>query len=190
MMQRTSTRPSSATVHFKAGSSPTQPVYQSERNCSHPTSTMSSRARMLISRPTVSIRAQPLISHLHQAFFDPGRSSPTQPYQFERNCLCPTSTMSSRARMLISRPTVSIRAQPLVSHVHQAFSIPAARLPPPPLQAFFDPGRSSPSSTVSSRARSLIPTHPRPFERNRSSPTQPVYQFERNCSCPTSTMSS
>ena len=161
-------------------SSPTQ-LCLFERNRPSPASTKSLRARLLVSHhqalsspatclpPTVSIRAQPLVSCLGQVPsspiarlppppgpFEPGYLSPTQPCQSERNCSSPASTRPFRARLLVSHPTVSIRAQPLVSRLHQVPSSPIARLPPPP----------------------------DPFEPGYLSPTQPC-QSERNCSCPT-----
>ena len=127
-----------------------------------PPSTRLFRARPLAFHPTLSIQAQPLMSHPLSTLFGPNRPSPTQPCPFERNCSSPTlhqvfsgpinclrpnhvllsatarvspSPNSFQARSPISDPTVSIQAQPLVSRFHQA------RLPP---------------------------THPCPFERNRS----------------------
>ena len=100
--------------------------------------------------------------------FEPGRLPPTQPRQFECNCLCPTSTAPSRARSLFSNPTMSIRVQLLVSCIHQALSSAAACLPP---------NRVNPSATARSyplpglfRPDCPSPTQLHPFECNRSSP--------------------
>ena len=62
--------------------------------------------------------------------FEPSRLPSTQPCQFERDCLCLTSTAPSRARSLFSNPTMSIRAQLLVFRIHQALLSAAACLPP------------------------------------------------------------
>ena len=125
---------------------------------SSPISTMSSRARSLVSDPTVSIRAQSLVSHFHQA--------PSSTIA----CL-PPSTRSFRARSLISDPTVFIRAQPLVSCFHQALSSLATCLP---------------LNHINSSATALVPPPPCSPEPNCSSPTQPC-PFEHNCSSPAST---
>ena len=108
--------------------------------------------------PTTSFRARPLVSNPH--------------CQFERNRLCPTSTMLSRARSL-------------VSCLHQVLLSPIARLTSQPCP--FEPDRSSPTPTVSIRAQLLV-SHPPsgPFEPDCLSPTQPC-PFERDRSSPAST---
>ena len=127
------------------------------------------KTMLLVSDPTMSIQAQPLISRFHQTPSspaaclplnrvnssvtacvppplhppEPDRSSPTQPCPFEHNCSSPTSTRPFRAQPLASHPTVSIRAQTLMSY---------------PLPGLFGPD-----------CLSLTQLHP--FECNRSSPT-------------------
>ena len=83
------------------------------------------RARLLVSDPTVSIRARPLVSRLHQALSSPAASLPPNRVNSSATARVPPSTRSLRARLLVSDSTVSIRAQPLVSRLHQAFSSPA-----------------------------------------------------------------
>ena len=105
--------------------------------------------------PPSSIQVPPLVSHLHHVLssliahllpppapqaqspaslqphpFKPNHSSHAQPCQFKPNCLCPTSTMSSRARQLISHlHQAPPRAQSLVSHPNCVHSIATACLP-------------------------------------------------------------
>ena len=67
--------------------------------------------------PTVSIRAQLLVCHLHRVLSGPIACLPLPPCQFGHNCSSPT-------------PTVSLRAQPLVSHLDCVPSGPSARLSP------------------------------------------------------------
>ena len=88
--------------------------------------------------------------------FEPGYLSHTQPCQSEHNCLSPASTRPFRAWLLVSHPTMSIQAQPLISRLHQVPPSLIARLLPPP----------------------------DPFKPGYLSPTQPC-QSERNCLCPT-----
>ena len=122
----------------------------------------------------MSIRAQSLISCLHHISLNPTTRLPPPPSQFERNCLCPTPTRSSRAQSPVSILTMSIRAQLLVSH--RVNSSTTARVPPPPRQ--FEPDRSCPTPTVSIQAQPALACFlpPRLFKPDRS--------------CPTSTMSS
>ena len=83
----------------------------------------------------------------------PERSSSTST-TFERNRSSPASTLSSQARTLIS-------------HLHHVHSSPGARLPPPspqiepecslpPPPCPFEPARSPSTSTVSTRAQTLV----------------------------------
>ena len=95
------------------------------------------------------------------------------PCPFERNRSSPASTRPFRARPLVSHPTMSIRAQLLVSHLHHVLPSPIADLPP---------NRVHLSATV------RVPPPPGPFELDRSSPTQP-YQLEPHCSSPAATVS-
>ena len=175
-------------------SSPTQ-LCLFEHNHPSPASTKSLRAQLLISHlhqallspatclpPTMSIQAQPLISCLGQVPssliaclppppgpFEPGYLSPTQPCLFEHNRSSPASTRPFQAWLLVSHPTVSIRAQLLVSHLHQALSSPATCLPPTvSIQA--QPLISCLSQVPSSPIARLPPL-PDPFEPGYLSPT-------------------
>ena len=177
------------------------------------------------------LQARPLVSHPHRVNsswnagllppprqFEPDRSSATPSHQFERHRLCHTSTMSSRARSLISC-LHQLLSTP-IPRLHQALSSPAAclpinhvdlsttahvspapclpepdrsRLPPPPSPFELERKHSFPASIASNRARTLV-SHlrrvhssatarllppPGPFELGRLSPTQPC-PLERN----------
>ena len=105
--------------------------------------------------------------------FEPNHLPSTRPCQFERNRPCSTPTVSNSnaiARLLPpprlfeadhSSPTSteSIRAQLLVSHLHHVLSSPIACL---------HPHHVNPSPTA------RLPPPPRQFERNRSCPTTTV----------------
>ena len=146
--------------------------------------------------------------------FEPSRLPPTQPCQSERNRSCPTLYQAFSGPIVrlrpnrihssvtthhphppgpfepgrfTSHPTVSIRAQSLISCLHHVVSSPTTRLPPPPCQ--FKRNRSSPVSTMSFQARPLV-SHP--HHVNLSATVRvppPPCQFEPDCLCPTPTMS-
>ena len=80
-------------------------------------------------------------------------------------------TTMMKTMLLISNPTVSIQAQPLISHFHQTPLSPATCLP---------------LNRVNSSVTACVPPPPRPPEPDHSSPTQPC-PFERNCLSPAST---
>ena len=66
-----------------------------ERNCSSPTFIGPFRAWPPLSHPTMSTRAQLLVSHPPPGPFEPNCSSPTQPCLFEHNRSSPASARPS-----------------------------------------------------------------------------------------------
>ena len=120
--------------------------------------------------PTLSIRAQLLICHLHRVLSGPIARLPLPPCQFRRNCSSSTPTVSLRARPLISCPdcvysssntsatlTVSLQARALVFHPDCVSSTLSAHHLP--RACLFEPEHSSPASTVPFRPQALV-THP------------------------------
>ena len=132
------------------------------------------------STPTVSFRALLVVSHSLRVnssatacvpspsgLSNPITHLPPRPRLLEPECSSPTSTVSIRARALVSRS----------DHV---FLSPNTRLLPQP--CLFEPERSSPASTVSIRAQALVSRPDHVFSSlNTHLPLQPC-PLEHNCS--------
>ena len=145
---------------------------------------------------TVSFRARTLVSYLNRVYSSPNARLPPRPCLFkpERSSPCPSEPERSSPTS-----TVFLQTRALVSHSHHDNSNPIACLtlqlrpfepdrssPTQPCQ--FKPNRACPTSTISSRARTLIFHLLCQFERNRSSPLPPC-PLEPNRSSPASTTS-
>ena len=174
---------------------------------------MMMKMTLLVSDPTVSIQAQPLVSRFHQTPSslaaclplncvnlsatacvppppcppEPDHSSLTQPCPFERNCSSPTSTRPFQAQPLASHPTVSIRAQLLMS-----YPLPGLFGPDRPSLTQLHPfkcNRSSPASTRPFRAQPFcLPPNCVDLSAITRLPPPPC-QSERNRLCSTPTVS-
>ena len=147
------------------------------------------RARLLVSDPTVSIRARPLVSRLHQALSSPAASLPPNRVNSSATARVPPSTRSLRARLLVSDSTVSIRAQPLVSRLHQAFSSPATCLPSNRVNssatAHLSPSLLTPAISTPVPALAHWSRHNRsPDARHSLAPCMRACMLTRNHCCP------
>ena len=149
--------------------------------------------------PTMSIRAQPLMSHLQHVFSSPIAhlppncikthilSSPTtrlpsKPYLFDRHCSSPASTGSFRAQSLAPYPNYVLSSM-------------AARLPPPIMSirvqllmshlhcVLSSPITHLPPNRVNLSATAHVPPSTWPFEPGCSSLTQ-LCPFKPNCLSP------
>ena len=141
------------------------PPCQSEHNFLSPASTMFFCARLLISQShRVNLSA---ITHLLPP-----------PHLFEPDCSFPTPTTFIRAQLLVSC-LHHISLHPITHLPHHIFLSPTARLPAQPLMSH--------SHHVNSSLIACLLPPPRQFKPDCP---LPLRQFEHNCSCLTSVMSS